>query len=110
MYRSTLSLTSALDVCGWSTPFPGHFTPGKGTQYPLYRRLGGPQGQSGQVWKIFPPPGFELWTVYIQKLRKIVLIIPTFELVHSVLHNWGDHECKIFQSLYFLLKNLKKFM
>jgi len=28
--------------------------PGK-TQYPLYRRLGGPLGRSGQVWKISPP-------------------------------------------------------
>jgi hypothetical protein len=33
-------------------------TPGK-TRYPLYRRLGGPQGRCGQVWKISPPPGFE---------------------------------------------------
>ena len=46
---STLSLTSALDRGGWSTPRPGHFTPRKQTRYPLYRRLGGPQGQSGQV-------------------------------------------------------------
>jgi len=27
-----------------STPRPGHFTSGKETQYPLYRRLGGPGG------------------------------------------------------------------
>jgi hypothetical protein len=27
---------------GWSTPRPGRFTPGKETQYPLCRRLGGP--------------------------------------------------------------------
>jgi hypothetical protein len=27
-YSSTLSLTSALDVIGWSTPRPGRFTPG----------------------------------------------------------------------------------
>jgi hypothetical protein len=26
-------------------------------RYPLYRRLGGPQGRSGQVRKISPPPG-----------------------------------------------------
>jgi len=31
-------------------------TPGK-TRYPLHRRLGGPQGQSGQVRKISPPTG-----------------------------------------------------
>ena len=30
------------------------------TQYALYRRLGGPQGQSGRVQKIAsPPPGFD---------------------------------------------------
>jgi hypothetical protein len=33
------------------------------TQYPLYRRLCGPQGQSGRVWKISPPPGFDPRTV-----------------------------------------------
>ena len=33
------------------------------TQYPLYRRLGGPQGRSGQVRKIPPPQGFDPRTV-----------------------------------------------
>jgi hypothetical protein len=33
------------------------------TQYPLYRRLGGPQGRSGQVRKILPSPGFDPWTI-----------------------------------------------
>ena len=28
-YSCTLSLTSALDGCGWSTSRPGHFTPRK---------------------------------------------------------------------------------
>ena len=28
------------------------------TRYPLYRRQGGPQGRSGQVRKMSPPPGF----------------------------------------------------
>jgi len=33
-------------------------------QYPLYRRLGGPQGRSGRVRKISPPPtGFDSRTV-----------------------------------------------
>jgi hypothetical protein len=36
--------------------------PGK-TLYPLYRMLGGPQGRSGLVQKISPPPGFDLQTV-----------------------------------------------
>jgi hypothetical protein len=29
------------------------------TRYPLYRTLGGPQGRSGRVRKISPPPGFD---------------------------------------------------
>ena len=45
-------------------PHPGHFTHGKETWYPLDRRLGGPQGWSGQLWKISPPPGFDSWTVH----------------------------------------------
>jgi len=48
---------------GMSTPRPGRFNPGEEAQYPLYRRLGGPQGQSGQVQKISPQPGFDPWTV-----------------------------------------------
>jgi len=46
----------------WSTPRLGRFTPEK-TRYPLYRRLDGPQGRSGQVRKILPPPGFDPRTV-----------------------------------------------
>jgi len=37
---------------------PAALPPGK-TRYPLYRRLGGPQGRSGRVRKISPLPGFE---------------------------------------------------
>ena len=36
--------------------------PGK-TRYPLYRRLGGPQGRPGEVRKTSPSPGFDPWTV-----------------------------------------------
>ena len=41
---------------------PAALPPGK-TRYPLYRRMGGPQGRSGRVWKISPPPEFEPQTV-----------------------------------------------
>jgi hypothetical protein len=44
---------------GGLTPSPGHFTPGKETRYPLYRRLRGPQGWSGRVRNISPQPGFD---------------------------------------------------
>ena len=44
-------------------PRPDRFTPWERPGYPLYRRLGGPQGQSGWVRKISPPLGFDLRTV-----------------------------------------------
>jgi hypothetical protein len=40
-----------------ATPRP-LYTLGK-SQYPLYRGLGGPQGRSGRVRKISPPPEFD---------------------------------------------------
>jgi hypothetical protein len=60
-YSSTLSLTSALDGCVWSTPRPGRFTPGEkpGTYF-----IGGWVGaRPGQVRNISPPPGFDPRTV-----------------------------------------------
>jgi len=44
-------------------PRTGCFTRGKETRYLLYKRLGGPQGQSGRVLKMFLPPGFDLRTL-----------------------------------------------
>ena len=42
---------------------PAVLPPGKETRYPLYRRLGGPQGLSERVRKISPPPEFDPRTV-----------------------------------------------
>jgi len=42
---------------------PGRYLRQGKTRYPLYRRLGGSQGRSGQVRKISPPPGFDPRTV-----------------------------------------------
>jgi hypothetical protein len=42
---------------------PGRSLPPGNTRYPLYRRLGGPQGRSGQEQKISPQPGFDPRTV-----------------------------------------------
>jgi len=55
-YSSTLSLTSALDGVGDQRHAPAVLPQGK-TRYPLYRRLGGSQGRSGQVRKISPTAG-----------------------------------------------------
>ena len=81
-YSSILSLPSALDAGGWSMPRPGRFTPGKETWYPLYRRLGGPQGRSGRVQKISPPPGFDPRTVQPVESRYTNYTI----LAHTILH------------------------
>ena len=48
---------------------PGRSLPPGKTRYPLYRRLGGPQGRSGQVRKISPPPGFDPQTIQLVASR-----------------------------------------
>jgi hypothetical protein len=60
-YSSTLSLTSALDGVGGRHAQAA--LPPENTWYPLYRRLGGPQGQSRRVRKISRLPGFGPRTV-----------------------------------------------
>ena len=39
------------------------------TRYPLYRKLGRPQGRSGRVLKISPTPGFDPRTVQLVASR-----------------------------------------
>jgi len=46
MYNSILSLTSALDGGGWSTPQPARFTPGK-DPLPIVKDV---EWASGPVW------------------------------------------------------------
>ena len=47
-------MTAALEVGEWSAAHPGRtLSPGK-TRYPLYRRLGGPQGRSGRAENLVP--------------------------------------------------------
>jgi hypothetical protein len=62
MYNSTLFLTSALDGVGGKRQASAVLPTGK-TRYPLYKRLGGPQGRSGRMRKISPAPGFDSRTV-----------------------------------------------
>ena len=49
--------------CEGSASRPSRSVPRGKTRYPLYRRLGGPQGRSGQVRKISPLPVFDPRTV-----------------------------------------------
>jgi hypothetical protein len=49
------------------------------TGYPFYRRLGRPQGRSGRVPKISPPPGFDPRIVQLVASRYIDYAIPAHE-------------------------------
>ena len=57
-----IALPTALEGGEGSASRPGRSLPPGKTRYQLYRRLCGPQGQSGQARKISPPPGFDPWT------------------------------------------------
>jgi hypothetical protein len=59
----TLSLTLALDEGGGQLHAPAALPPEKKTRYPMYRRPVGPQGRSGRLRKISPPPGFDPRTI-----------------------------------------------
>ena len=54
--------TSALEGGEGSASRPSRFLPLGKTRYPLYKRLGGPQGRSGR-WKISPTQGLDRRTV-----------------------------------------------
>jgi len=53
MYIRALSLTPVLEGVGGQRHTPAALFPGK-NRYPLYKRLGRPQGHSGRVPKISP--------------------------------------------------------
>jgi len=68
-------MTTALEGVEGLASRPGRsLSPGK-TRYPLYRRLDGPQGRSGQVRKISSPPGFDPRTDYRILLLYIYIYI-----------------------------------
>ena len=56
MYSSTLSLTSALDWGGWSTPRPGRFTPGE-DPVPIVQEAGWAPGPVCTGAENLVPPG-----------------------------------------------------
>jgi len=47
-------MNAALERGEWSVACPGHTLPPGKTQYPFYRRLGRPQGQSGWAENLIP--------------------------------------------------------
>ena len=56
------SMTAALGGGEWSASRPGRTLPSGKTRYPLYRRLGGPQGRCGRAENLVPT-GIRSWTV-----------------------------------------------
>jgi hypothetical protein len=76
----------------FASPRSGHFTPVK-TRYPLYRGLGGPQGQSVRVRKISPPPGFFFCTITNPR---------TVQPVVSRYTNWATRPIQICVTMVFI--------
>jgi len=64
-------MNPALEGGEGSASRPGRSLPPGKTRCPLYRRLGGPQGRSGQVRKISLPPGFDPWTAQLVASRNL---------------------------------------
>ena len=58
---------------------PAALLPGR-NRYPLYWRLGGPQGRSGRWRKVSPPPGFSLRTDNPVASRYTDCAIPAYVL------------------------------
>jgi hypothetical protein len=85
MDSSTLPSTSTLGGVDSQSHALAALPPGK-TRYPLYRRLSGPQGRSGRVRKISPPPAFDPRTVQPVANRYTDCPIPTPNASRS-LHN-----------------------
>jgi hypothetical protein len=84
MYSSTLSLTSPLDRVGGQSHIPAALPSGKRPGTLLYRRLGGPQAQSGQVRKISYPPGFDPWTAQTVGSSYTVCAMPNHTHIQRV--------------------------
>jgi hypothetical protein len=73
---------------------PAALPPGK-TGYPLYRKLDWPQGRSGRVRKISPPPGLDTRTVQPVAIRYTDWAIP------AALYFKYSHEISAFKIAYF---------
>jgi hypothetical protein len=63
--------------------------PRRKTRYPFYRRLGGPQGRSGQVQKISPPTGIRSpdRPVRSESLYRLSYPGPLVSAIHFKKHN-----------------------
>jgi len=71
-------MTVALEGGEWSAARPSHTLPPEKTWYPLYRRLAGPEGQSGQAENL-TPPGFNPQTQCVTCTTNLDILDPTSE-------------------------------
>jgi hypothetical protein len=87
-------MTTALERGEGSASRPGRSLPLEKTWYPLYRRLGGPQGRSGQVRKTSPPPEFHHRIVqpvasrYTDYATHMNIVTAKFQLVSPALQRF----------------------
>ena len=79
-------MTTALEGFEGSASRLGRFLPLGKTRYPLYRRLGGPQGHSGWVRKISTPPGFDPRTVQYVASRYTDWATPARPIPRNILY------------------------
>ena len=73
---------------GGRSHVPAALPPGK-TRYPLYRKLGRPQGRSVRVRKTLPPPGFDPRTVQPVASRYTLQLLSKCSLELSVMVVWS---------------------
>ena len=69
LYRSTLSLTLALEGLNGQRHAPAALHLGNENWFTLNRRLGGPQGHSERVRRISPSPGLCRRTIQLVSSR-----------------------------------------
>jgi len=80
------------------------------TRYPFYRRLGGPQGRSGRVWKISPPrrdsipgPSSPLRVAIQTELSQPTRIYWKIQIKYHVMNTYrGEWRCKTINNFMFL--------
>ena len=86
-------MTTALEGGEGSASRLGRCLPPGKIRYPLYRRLGGPQGRSGQARKIWPPPGFDLRTVQPVASRYTDYATRPIIIIIIIIINWLFLDC-----------------
>jgi len=88
-------MTAALEGGEWSAARSDRILPVGKTRYPFYRRLGGPQGRSGQVENLVPT-GIRSRTVQPVVSRYTDWATrPTLQNIKTIL--WQENCCKIWR-------------